>query len=83
MLRMRLVDKAYDEFKKLDPETDITRCAFRRIVKRGDIPSYMVGNRRLVNLDEVVDFFQQTTVSVQMQKPDPVLFPKIRKVAEK
>ena len=58
MRRMRLISEAYGEIKEADPCTAITMTAFRRLVLDGRIPSIMIGNKRLVSMEDVEYFFQ-------------------------
>ena len=58
MRRMRLISEAYAETKEADPCTAITMTAFRRLVLDNRIPSIMIGNKRLVSMEAVENFFQ-------------------------
>lgn len=58
MRRMRLISEAYDEIKEADPNTALTMTAFRRLVLDERIPSIMIGNKRLVSMEDVEYFFQ-------------------------
>lgn len=53
--RMRTIDNAYKEIKALDPQTDFTKRALRRMVKTNDIPSTQIGNKYLINLDKLLE----------------------------
>lgn len=55
--RMRTIPKAYDEIKRLDPGTNITLRALRRMVSNGEIPVVNVGSKNLVNLDLLLERF--------------------------
>lgn len=50
--RMRTIPEAFRELKAADPNTAYTLRAFRAAVNRGEIPVVLVGNKRLVNLDQ-------------------------------
>lgn len=52
--RMRTIDNAYAEIKKLDPNTDFTKRALRRMVSQKEIPTTEVGNKNLINLDLLI-----------------------------
>lgn len=52
--RMRTIDNAYAEIKALDPQTDFTKRALRRMVKTNVIPSTQIGNKYLINLDKLL-----------------------------
>ena len=58
MQKMRLVSEAYLYIKEQDPNTCITKTAFTTLVKQGRIPSIMIGNKTIVNLDHVETFFK-------------------------
>lgn len=54
---MRTIPKAYAELKKIDPETDFTLRALRRMVKNDEIPCINVANKKLINLDILLEIF--------------------------
>ncbi|MCI5679276.1 MAG: hypothetical protein MR278_04775 [Bacteroidales bacterium] len=58
MRRMRLISEAFAEIKEADPNTAITMTGFRRLVLDERIPSIMIGNKRLVSMEDVEHFFQ-------------------------
>lgn len=66
MRQMRLIKEAYSEIKEADPYTAITPTGFRRLVLDGRIPSIMIGNKRLVSMEDVEGFFREGD-SVQVQ----------------
>lgn len=51
MKRIRTIDQAYDEIKKKDPETAISRYLVRQMIKQGMVPSIPSGNKKLVDVD--------------------------------
>ena len=53
MQKMRLISEAYNYIKEQDPDTCITKSGFARLVKEGRIPSIRIGNKIIVNLDNV------------------------------
>lgn len=53
--RMRTIPKAYAELKKIDPETDFTLRALRRMVKNDEIPCINIANKKLINLDILLE----------------------------
>ncbi len=55
--RMRTIPKAYEEIQRLDPDTNITLRALRRMVSNGEIPVVNVGSKNLVNLDLLLERF--------------------------
>lgn len=51
--RMRTIDKAYEYVLENDPDTQLSKNAFRKLVLSREIPSVNVGRKKLVNLDLV------------------------------
>ncbi len=62
-VRMRFPAQALEELRKIDPQTAITLPMIRRLVRSGKVPSVAVGNgnRRLLNLDALLDFLAAPT----------------------
>lgn len=56
-MRMRTIEEGYNEIKEKDPETSLTKNAWRSLIKRGIIPSVAFGKKRLVNMDAVELYF--------------------------
>ena len=57
-MRMRTIPEAYKEIKTKDPNTCVTKSAFRRMVKTGCIPSIPVGSKTLVAMENVEAYFE-------------------------
>lgn len=55
MARWRKIRDAYADIKAADPNTALSESAIRRMVQRGDIPSYKIGTHYLINLDDLED----------------------------
>ena len=53
--RMRTIPKAFDEIKKIDPDTSFTIRALRKLVNNGDLPAVKISNKVLINLDVLLD----------------------------
>lgn len=53
--RMRTLPEAFAELKKADPYTAYTLRALRAAVNKGEIPVVRVGNKRLINLDNLFE----------------------------
>lgn len=53
--RMRTVSNAVAEIKKIDPYTDFTERALRRMVAKKEIPTVQIGNKKLINLDLLIE----------------------------
>lgn len=51
--RMRTIQEAAAELRRIDPDTAITPYFIRRLVLDGTIPHVSAGNKRLVNLDTI------------------------------
>lgn len=66
--RMRTIDEAYGEILKSDPQTSITKTAFRRFVRTGKIPSVKIGRKTFVNLEAVARFF---SCGIEPSEPTP------------
>lgn len=58
MPQIHTIKGAADEIKKVDPNTAITEYRIRLLVNEKSIPSISVGNRKLVNMDDVWDCFK-------------------------
>lgn len=55
--RMRLIDKAYGELKKLDPDMDLSWGRFYGLIKSGKVPVFTASpRRRLINLDGLIEY---------------------------
>lgn len=52
--RMRTIDNSYAEIKAIDPQTDFTKRALRRMVSNKEIPTTKIGNKNLINLDLLI-----------------------------
>lgn len=68
-MRMRTIDEGYIEIKANDPETSLSKTAWRRLVTSGEIPSVCVGTKRLVNMDMAERYL--TTGEHSEAKPSP------------
>lgn len=56
MARIRTIEKAFEEIKRLDPETCITRNFIKNLIINGDIPYRKTGNRFLIDVDNVINY---------------------------
>lgn len=61
--RMRTAKKAAEEIKAMDPNTDVTAWAIMRLMKGGKIPMVKAGNKFLVNLDTLLEYYAKGEVS--------------------
>lgn len=53
--RMGTLPEALKMLKELDRSTAITLRALRRMVNNGEIPVVMVGSKRLINFDKLLE----------------------------
>lgn len=58
---IRTIDKAYDELKRRDPDTGLSRYLVRQMVKTGVVPSIQSGNKRLVDVDVLEEYVAKMT----------------------
>ena len=57
MRRLRTINQTFEEIRQADPDTCLTRHAIRTAVINGEIPSRLVGSRRLIDMDLVLAYF--------------------------
>lgn len=62
--RMRTIRDCAKYFKEVDPETAVTEHALRIMVKEGDIPFFKTGNRHIINLDKLIDYFNSEFIEI-------------------
>ena len=53
--RMRTIPKAFEEVKRIDPDTCFTLRALRRMVKNSEIPVVNVASKKLINMDILLE----------------------------
>lgn len=63
-MMIRTIDQAYDELKKRDPDTAISRHMVRQLVKTGIVPSIQSGNKKLVDVDVLEQYVADMTKGV-------------------
>lgn len=71
LTRMRTIPKAFEEIKALDPNTDFTLRALRRMVKNGEIPTVQIASKKLINLDlllEVLSCYNKSATCASVRK---------------
>ena len=56
MPRMRLISECFQLLKESDPNTAVTLCGLRRLVKVGEIPSLKVGRKCMIDYDQLLDY---------------------------
>ena len=77
--RMRTIQEAAAELRRIDPDTAITPYFIRRLVLDGTIPHVSAGNKRLVNLDTLLGYF----AAAPAPEPETPLYGQIRPVSDK
>ena len=68
---MRTIPKAFAEIKALDPNTDLTLRALRKMVRDEEIPSVQIASKKLINLDlllEVLSCYNKDTILASVGK---------------
>ena len=53
--RIRTIPKAYEEIKNLDGNTSFTMAALRNMCRNGEVPTFRIGNKTLLNFDLLLD----------------------------
>lgn len=56
MARIRTIEKAFDEIRKIDPNTCITKHFIRNLILEGALPYRKTGNRYLIDLDSLINY---------------------------
>lgn len=79
LARMRTAHQAAEYFKQLDPETSFTEYHINRLIKTGTLPVFKSGNKRLINLDKLIQYLNS---EVKDSEPAGNNYGKIRRVGE-
>lgn len=66
--RFRSAKQCFAIVKSIDPETAITEWYIRQLVESGEVISYGTGNKRLVNLDSLLEFLNRGFEKVNEEK---------------
>lgn len=77
-VRLRTIPAAMAHIKENDPQTAFTVTALRRLLKSGEIPSIVVGNKRLINIDILYTYLNNSMVRVNVSAQKG-----LRKISEK
>lgn len=72
-MRMRGLNEAFDEIRRSDPGTALTKTALRRLVTTGQIPSVRVGVKYLVSVEAVERYLEYGTVAADAKTTPPPL----------
>ena len=76
--RMRTIQEAAAELRRIDPNTAVTPYRIRQMVLDGTIPHVSAGNKRLVNLDTLLNYFAMPPAPL----PEPTAYGQIRPIKE-
>lgn len=79
LARMRTAHQAAEYFKQSDPETSFTEYHINRLIKTGVLPVFKSGNKRLINLDKLIQYLNS---EIKEQEPAGKDYGKIRRVGE-
>ncbi len=61
-MRMRSLNEAFEEIRRSDPGTALTKTALRRLVTTGQIPSVRVGVKYLVSVEAIERYMEGGSV---------------------
>lgn len=59
MPRMRTIEQAAAELRQADPCTALTKNAIRQLVLSGTVPAVMIGNKRLVCMEQLEKYLTE------------------------
>ena len=62
MSRIRTIKAAFEEVKRLDPNTSLTEYRIRQLVVSGEIPSKKVGTKYTFNLEDLLSYFESDSM---------------------
>lgn len=68
--RMRTCKEAATEIKEVDPGTCISESGLRRLIKEGKIRSVQIGNKQLLNLDQVIAYLNEPFPIEETPEPE-------------
>jgi len=60
---MRTLDECYNEIKKIDENTAISKYYIRQLAISGKIPVVMCGRKRLINLDGLIEYLSGSGIT--------------------
>lgn len=76
--RMRTIQEAAVELRKIDPGTAVTPYRIRQMVLDGTLPHVRAGNKRLINLDTLLTYLEAAPVPA----PETAVYGQIRPIKE-
>lgn len=70
-MRMRGLNEAFEEIRRSDPGTALTKTALRRLVTTGQIPSVRVGVKYLVSVEAIERYMDGGSVAAAVGQTPP------------
>ncbi len=61
--KMRTIKQAIKEIKEFDSNTALTERGLRRLIKENKIVSVSIGNRNLIDIDQLYDYLSGKNIS--------------------
>lgn len=71
-MRLRGLNEAFEEIRRSDPGTALTKTALRRLVTTGQIPSVRVGVKYLVSVEAIERYMEGGSVAAAGQTPPQI-----------
>ena len=71
-MRLRKINDAIEELRRSDPGSALTKSALRRMVTTGAIPSVRVGQKYLLDVDQLEELFSRGTKPQTAPLPEAV-----------
>lgn len=53
--RMRTAERVLEEIKAADPNTEVTLCYIRQLIRAEAVPVVACGRKKLVNVDSIME----------------------------
>ncbi len=81
--RMRTISATAKYFKEQDPDTVVGEYLLRKMIKTGELPVVMAGRKALLNIDNLIAYFNGTSIPKEQQEDReelPCEYGKLRKV---
>lgn len=80
--RMRTAERVLDIIRESDPDTEVTLHYIRGIIKSGRFPVTVVGRKKLVNADALIEYIASGEL-LEQTAPVPTGLAAIRQVEVK
>lgn len=58
MKKLRTIEQAHEELKRIDPGTAISRNFIREAVLGGDLPFLKVKSKRLIDMNDLMEYIE-------------------------